>query len=230
MVASALKLFICDFSNVLTWNSLSSSVSLFSVYGVEVLLKLSGLGPVAYFSSGWNLWVKARCGANPNVTFMKPKILTIFDKHCDLQCLDQVSMVSLVPVAKTICLLRSSTRFDFSVTVFAFLGLIALAFDMEPFYFIVVLRALQLLRYAPVQWNEFSTLTGTCCSLLWPWSLVSLCRLFKIKQRYRNVLDTMFELFPRMASLGLTLIIFYYSFAIVGMEFFADVVYPNCCK
>lgn len=37
-------------------------------------------------------------------------------------------------------------RFDFSVTVFAFLGLIALAFDMEPFYFIVVLRPLQLLR------------------------------------------------------------------------------------
>lgn len=60
-------------------------------------------------------------------------------------------MVSLVPVAKTICLLRSSPRFDFSVTVFAFLGLIALAFDMEPFYFIVVLRPLQLLRYALVQ-------------------------------------------------------------------------------
>lgn len=40
----------------------------------------------------------------------------------------------------------------------------------------------------------------------------------------------MFELFPRMASLGLTLIIFYYSFAIVGMEFFADAVFPNCCK
>lgn len=37
-------------------------------------------------------------------------------------------------------------RFDFSVTVFAFLGLIALAFDMEPFYFIVVLRPFQLLR------------------------------------------------------------------------------------
>lgn len=27
------------------------------VYGVEVLLKISGLGPMAYFSSGWNLWV-----------------------------------------------------------------------------------------------------------------------------------------------------------------------------
>uniref|UniRef100_A0A673CWH9 Voltage-dependent calcium channel protein TPC1 n=1 Tax=Sphaeramia orbicularis TaxID=375764 RepID=A0A673CWH9_9TELE len=122
-----------------------SYIVFLTIYGVEVLLKITGLGPVAYFSSGWNL-------------------------------------------------------FDFSVTVFAFLGLIALAFDMEPFYFIVVLRPLQLLR------------------------------LFKIKQRYRNVLDTMFELFPRMASLGLTLIIFYYSFAIVGMEFFAGVVYPNCCN
>ncbi|XP_037536980.1 two pore calcium channel protein 1 [Nematolebias whitei] len=122
-----------------------SYIVFLTIYGVEVLLKITGLGPIAYFRSGWNL-------------------------------------------------------FDFSVTVFAFLGLIALAFNMEPFYFIVVLRPFQLLR------------------------------LFKIKQRYRNVLDTMFELFPRMASLGLTLIIFYYSFAIVGMEFFADVVYPNCCN
>ncbi|XP_029572718.1 two pore calcium channel protein 1 isoform X1 [Salmo trutta] len=128
-------------SRVVPW----SYIVFLTIYGVEVLLKVTGMGPLAYFSSGWNL-------------------------------------------------------FDFSVTVFAFLGLIALAFDMEPFYFIVVLRPLQLLR------------------------------LFKIKQRYRNVLDTMFELFPRMASLGLTLIIFYYSFAIVGMEFFADVVYPNCCN
>uniref|UniRef100_A0A3P9KTL9 Two pore segment channel 1 n=1 Tax=Oryzias latipes TaxID=8090 RepID=A0A3P9KTL9_ORYLA len=122
-----------------------SYIVFLTIYGVEVLLKIAGLGPITYFSSGWNL-------------------------------------------------------FDFSVTLFAFLGLIALAFNREPFYFIVVLRPLQLLR------------------------------LFKIKQRYRNVLDTMFELFPRMASLGLTLIIFYYSFAIVGMEFFAGVVYPNCCN
>ncbi|XP_006784259.1 two pore calcium channel protein 1 isoform X1 [Neolamprologus brichardi] len=130
-----------SWSKLVPW----SYIVFLTIYGVEVLLKISGLGPVAYFSSGWNL-------------------------------------------------------FDFSVTVFAFLGLIALAFNKEPFYFIVILRPLQLLR------------------------------LFKIKQRYRNVLDTMFELFPRMASLGLTLIIFYYSFAIVGMEFFADVVYPNCCN
>uniref|UniRef100_A0A8C4HFV2 Ion transport domain-containing protein n=1 Tax=Dicentrarchus labrax TaxID=13489 RepID=A0A8C4HFV2_DICLA len=130
-----------SWSRIVPW----SYIVFLTIYGVEVLLKITGLGPMAYFSSGWNL-------------------------------------------------------FDFSVTVFAFLGLIALAFDMEPFYFIVVLRPFQLLR------------------------------LFKIKQRYRNVLDTMFELFPRMASLGLTLIIFYYSFAIVGMEFFAGVVYPNCCN
>lgn len=38
------------------------------------------------------------------------------------------------------------SSFDFSVTLFAFLGLMALAFNMEPFYFIVVLRPLQLLR------------------------------------------------------------------------------------
>ncbi|NXY48915.1 TPC1 protein, partial [Ceuthmochares aereus] len=129
------------FSRNVPW----SYIVFLTIYGVELLLKTTGLGPVEYLSSGWNL-------------------------------------------------------FDFSVTLFAFLGLIALAFNMEPFYFIVVLRPLQLLR------------------------------LFKLKKRYRNVLDTMFELFPRMASLGLTLLIFYYCFAIVGMEFFAGVVYPNCCN
>lgn len=56
----------------------------------------------------------------------------------------------------TCCALLS--RFDFSVTVFAFLGLIATAFDMEPFYFIVVLRPLQLLRYVllSVKWTQRS--------------------------------------------------------------------------
>ncbi|XP_019394961.1 PREDICTED: two pore calcium channel protein 1 [Crocodylus porosus] len=122
-----------------------SYIVFLTIYGVELLLKTTGLGPIEYLSSGWNF-------------------------------------------------------FDFLVTLFAFLGLLTLAFNMEPFYFIVVLRPIQLLR------------------------------LFKLKKRYRNVLDTMFELFPRMASLGLTLLIFYYCFAIVGMEFFAGVVYPNCCN
>ncbi|ERE75247.1 two pore calcium channel protein 1 [Cricetulus griseus] len=116
-----------------------------TIYGVELFMKVAGLGPVEYLSSGWNL-------------------------------------------------------FDLSVTVSAFLGLLALTLNMKPFYFIVVLRPLQLLR------------------------------LFKLKKRYRNVLDTMFELLPRMASLGLTLLIFYYSFAIVGMEFFNGRLYRNCCN
>ncbi|XP_063059065.1 two pore channel protein 1 isoform X2 [Engraulis encrasicolus] len=135
------------FKSDLSWPSaVPWSYAVFlTIYAVEVLLKITGLGPLAYFSSGWNL-------------------------------------------------------FDFFVTALAFLGLISLAFNMAPFYFIVILRPLQLLR------------------------------LFKIKQRYRNVLDTIYELFPRMASLGLTLIIFYYSFAIVGMEFFAGVIQPNCCN
>ncbi|CAO2629280.1 Two pore calcium channel protein 1 [Lemmus lemmus] len=116
-----------------------------TIYGVELFMKVAGLGPLEYLSSGWNL-------------------------------------------------------FDFLVTAFAFLGLLALTLNMEPFYFIVVLRPLQLLR------------------------------LFKLKKRYRNVLDTMFELLPRMASLGLTLLTFYYSFAIVGMEFFSGRLYRNCCN
>ncbi|XP_077776253.1 two pore channel protein 1 isoform X3 [Podarcis muralis] len=129
------------FSRDVPW----SYIVFLTIYGVEVLLKITGLGPIEYLSSGWNL-------------------------------------------------------FDFSVTLFAFLGLLALALNMEPFYFIVVLRPLQLLR------------------------------LFKLKKRYRNVLDTMFELFPRMASLGLTLLIFYYCFAIIGMEFFSGKLFPNCCN
>ncbi|XP_072443460.1 two pore channel protein 1 isoform X2 [Chiloscyllium punctatum] len=129
------------FLRIVPW----SYIVFLTIYGVEMLLKITGLGPSEYFTSGWNL-------------------------------------------------------FDFLVTVFAFVGIVVLAFDMEPFYFIVILRPLQLLR------------------------------LFKIKRRYRDVLDTMFELLPRMASLGLTLMIFYYSFAIVGMEFFGDVLYPNCCN
>lgn len=122
-----------------------SYIVFLTIYGAEVLLKVTGLGPFEYFKSGWNL-------------------------------------------------------FDFSVTLLALLGLLALALNMKPFYFIVVLRPLQLLR------------------------------LFKLKKRYRTVLDTMFELLPRMASLGLTLLIFYYSFSIVGMEFFSGVLYPNCCN
>lgn len=38
------------------------------------------------------------------------------------------------------------------------------------------------------------------------------------------------SLLTLLPSLGLTLLTFYYSFAIVGMEFFCGILYPNCCK
>lgn len=38
------------------------------------------------------------------------------------------------------------------------------------------------------------------------------------------------SLLTLLPSLGLTLLIFYYSLAIVGMEFFCGILYPNCCK
>uniref|UniRef100_A0A8C4QMT8 Two pore segment channel 1 n=1 Tax=Eptatretus burgeri TaxID=7764 RepID=A0A8C4QMT8_EPTBU len=115
------------------------------IYCVEAMLKIVGLGPTCYFTSGWNI-------------------------------------------------------FDFLVTLSALLGLSVCLFNVNSFYFIVTLRPLRLLR------------------------------LFKVKKRFREVLGTMFELFPRMASLALTLMVFYYSFGIVGMEFFAGVLYPGCCN
>uniref|UniRef100_A0A8C6YJN7 Two pore segment channel 1 n=1 Tax=Naja naja TaxID=35670 RepID=A0A8C6YJN7_NAJNA len=117
------------FSRDVPW----SYIMFLTIYGVEVLLKVTGLGPKEYLSSGWNL------------------------------CRGWETLLS-----------RES-----------------------------------------------------CIIFLFPFSY---CRLFKLKKRYRNVLDTMFELLPRMASLGLTLLIFYYCFAIIGMEFFSGKLYPNCCN
>lgn len=119
-----------------------------------MLLKISGLGPVAYFSSGWNLWVKTECEIKPNLSDRKLwDFLTVTESYKIwirspwlLKCLLLKLFTCCAPLS----------RFDFSVTVFAFLGLIATAFDMEPFYFIVVLRPLQLLRYVlvSVKWTQ----------------------------------------------------------------------------
>ncbi|XP_077995596.1 two pore channel protein 1-like [Glandiceps talaboti] len=68
------------------------------------------------------------------------------------------------------------------------------------FYYIVVLRPLRLLR------------------------------LFKIKKRYRDVMDTLFVLLPRMVSVAIVLLIMYYFFAIIGMECFSEIQLKNCCK
>lgn len=37
------------------WRLLLTACPSFTVYGVELFLKVAGLGPVEYLSSGWNL-------------------------------------------------------------------------------------------------------------------------------------------------------------------------------
>ncbi|XP_065190162.1 two pore channel protein 1-like [Sycon ciliatum] len=56
-----------------------------------------------------------------------------------------------------------------------------------------------------------------------------LLRLLELKKRYQDVLATLFVLLPRMANVGLLLIVFFYFFAIIGMEFFPFKVSPGCC-
>jgi len=64
------------------------------------------------------------------------------------------------------------------------------------------------------------------CSLVWPGTEIIIHVSSLVTDEGSSLSHNTLCLY----SLGLTLIIFYYSFAIVGMEFFAGVVYPNCCK
>ncbi|XP_054749500.2 two pore channel protein 1-like [Lytechinus pictus] len=59
---------------------------------------------------------------------------------------------------------------------------------------------------------------------------IRLLRIFKINKRYRDVFGTLYELTPRMASVGVCLLIIYYFYAIIGMEFFAETKLENCCR
>eukprot|EP00730_Choanoeca_flexa_P007701 TRINITY_DN12378_c0_g1_i11.p2 TRINITY_DN12378_c0_g1~~TRINITY_DN12378_c0_g1_i11.p2 ORF type:complete len:632 (+),score=153.04 TRINITY_DN12378_c0_g1_i11:146-1897(+) len=54
-------------------------------------------------------------------------------------------------------------------------------------------------------------------------------RLFKVKERFRQVLGTMFSLVPLLSSFLLVLFLVYYSFAIVGISTFAGKVTVGCC-
>nr|KAI8738376.1 two pore calcium channel protein 1-like [Biomphalaria glabrata] len=57
-----------------------------------------------------------------------------------------------------------------------------------------------------------------------------LLRLFKLKKRYRDVLGTLFVLFSKLMSLAICIIIVYYFYAIIGMEFFLDTDLKDCCQ
>lgn len=56
-----------------------------------------------------------------------------------------------------------------------------------------------------------------------------LLRLFKVRQRYRDVFQTLVLLLPRITSAVIIIIITYYFFAVVGMELFSKYDMKNCC-
>ena len=57
-------------------------------------------------------------------------------------------------------------------------------------------------------------------------------RIFRIlyhKKRYRRILNVIWALMPRLVTIGLCLLVEYYFFAVVGMEFLRGKVYEGCC-
>lgn len=55
-------------------------------------------------------------------------------------------------------------------------------------------------------------------------------RLIRLKRRYRDLMNTMLALTPRLLSVFFLICIIYYAFSIVGMEFLYDRVRQGCCN
>lgn len=53
--------------------------------------------------------------------------------------------------------------------------------------------------------------------------------LFKLKERYRDVFETMVVLLPRMARVAIVILLMYYSFGIIGIECFSGLKLKDCC-
>ncbi|XP_020604403.1 two pore calcium channel protein 1-like [Orbicella faveolata] len=94
-------------------------------------------------------------------------------------------------------------------------------------------------KYFHSGWNLFDffvTLAGffgvvrTSFSFIVGLRPLRLLLLFKLKQRYRDVFDTMGVLLPRMARMALVILLMYYSFGIVGIECFSGLKLKNCCQ
>jgi two pore calcium channel protein 1 len=58
---------------------------------------------------------------------------------------------------------------------------------------------------------------------------IKLIRIIRLKKRYRDIMNTMVILIPRLISVSLLLIVIFYFFAIVGMEAFQYQVAQGCC-
>lgn len=47
---------------------------------------------------------------------------------------------------------------------------------------------------------------------------------------YRDLMNTIVDLFPYLFSIVVLILLIYYCFAIIGMEFLVDKVHQGCCK
>ncbi|XP_064391757.1 two pore channel protein 1-like isoform X2 [Halichondria panicea] len=59
---------------------------------------------------------------------------------------------------------------------------------------------------------------------------VKFIRLLHLKRRYHGISKILYSLSQRLISVGLLLLIVYYAFAIIGMEFFSEAVFEGCCN
>ncbi|XP_046858166.1 two pore channel protein 1-like [Xenia sp. Carnegie-2017] len=59
---------------------------------------------------------------------------------------------------------------------------------------------------------------------------IRLLLLFKLFKTYRVIFDSLRILLPSLVNLGIVIILFYYFFAIIGMEIFAGVDLKSCCR
>ncbi len=57
---------------------------------------------------------------------------------------------------------------------------------------------------------------------------VKFIRLLRLKRRYRDIINTLYVLSRRLISVGLLLLVVYYAFAIIGMEFLSEKVFEGC--
>ncbi|CAB3981741.1 two pore calcium channel 1 isoform X2 [Paramuricea clavata] len=59
---------------------------------------------------------------------------------------------------------------------------------------------------------------------------IRLLLLFKLRKTYRVVFDTLRILLASLVNLGIVIVLFYYFFAIIGIEAFAGIELKSCCR
>ncbi|XP_045469112.1 two pore channel protein 1-like [Harmonia axyridis] len=124
------------------------------------------------------------------------------------------------------------------------------AASWDTFLFLTLFLLEALLKVIAIGWNEYvasgwnvfdmivtlAALMGAILLYLNPYlTLVvilrplRLLRLFKLKKRYRDIFGTLVLLSPLMWSTTVVMLVMYYFFSIIGMEFFAPYDLRNCC-